>query len=99
MSRDSYSICRPCGVFQDNGIVLNATAMDRYETVAAFDADAAGTPKPNEAATRTRAFLAEHEAHGVEYWSWDWAYGEDDPLGGLVEVNGPPDPVVSSEAP
>lgn len=89
MSRDSFSICRPCGVFQDNGTVVNATAMDHCETVAAFDAETSATPKLSEAATRTRAFLADHEAHGVEYWSWDWVYDDDDPLEGLAEVNQP----------
>jgi hypothetical protein len=93
MSRDSYSICRPCGVFQDNGVVLNATVIDHQTSVEAFDRELArreGVLRDDDDNTRIRAFLAEHEGHGgVEYWSWDWVYDEDDPLKGLKHEPAP----------
>ena len=95
MSRDTYAICRPCGVFHpDDG--LNATLIE-VGTLAAFDAelDRRWKMKPSDLPTdhvnaRIRAFVARHEAHGeVTFWSSDWAYDEDDPLDGLtVEASG-----------
>lgn len=92
MSRDSYSICESCKVFQDNGIVLNATCMDRHATVADFNREwdrwigKGWVPRANfgEANEMIYDFLVRHEAHGVTYWSWDWVYDEDDPLEGLT---------------
>jgi hypothetical protein len=90
MSRDSNSICRTCGVYEP-GDGLNATLLDCYSTVEEFDAALAQrfNMKPEELPedhtnARIRNFLVRHAGHEIEYWSWDWAYGEDDPLKGLV---------------
>jgi len=90
MSRDTFSICRACGVYEA-GDGLNATLMDRYKTVDEFDADLlrvfAMTPDelpPDHQNRKIRAFLGRHQAHGdgVTYWSNDWHYDEDDPIAG-----------------
>jgi hypothetical protein len=92
VSRDSYSICETCKVFQDNGVVLNATCMDRHGTVESFNREwdmwigkgwipRASLGESNEG---IYDFLVRHGAHGVTYWSWDWAYHDEDPLEGLT---------------
>jgi hypothetical protein len=89
VSRDTFAICRPCGVYQpDSG--LNWTLIE-VGTTEGFDAELARRFKMKPAdlpadhpSTRIRAFVACHEAHGeVTFWSSDWIYDEDDPLAGL----------------
>jgi hypothetical protein len=90
MSRDTNAICRQCGVFQDD-VCLSWTVIE-VGTVAGFDDELwrRFRMKPehlpfDNVNRRIRDFVARHEAHGeVEFWSWDWAYGEDDPLEGLT---------------
>ena len=94
MSRDTYSICRACGVYEA-GDGLNATLLDRYQTVEEFDRELlrlfqmtpADLPSDHQNA-RIRAFLVVHQGHGdgVTYWSNDWHYDEDDPLADLSPV-------------
>jgi hypothetical protein len=95
MSRDTYAICRACGVYQpDDG--LNATLVE-VGTVAGFDEELQRrfnmTPADlpaDHVNRRIRAFVERHEPHGeVEFWSSDWQYDEDDPLEGLAEVEPP----------
>lgn len=80
-------------MFQDNGVVLNATCMDRHDTVESFNREwdmwigKGWIPRRDLGAANERIydFLVRHEAHEVTYWSWDWAYYEEDPLEGLTE--------------
>lgn len=95
MSRDSYSICRPCGVYQDNGVVVGRVTADWHPTLASFDAQMVRDSWPadggNDANRLIRKFLIDHEAHGpVEYWSSDWTYedGTDEVLEGLTCIGG-----------
>lgn len=91
MSRDTNAICRQCGVFQAD-IGLNWTLIERG-TLKEFDEELLWrfnmTPEQlphSHPSARIRRFLVRHEGHGeVEFWSWDWAYSEDDPLEGLRE--------------
>jgi len=90
VSRDTNAICRACGVFQDD-ICLNYTVIE-VGTVAGFDDELfrrfkmlPGDLPADNVNRRIRAFVERHEAHGeVEFWSWDWAYDEEDPLEGLT---------------
>jgi hypothetical protein len=89
LSRDTNSICRTCGVYEP-GDGLNATLLDFYTTVEDFDAalmDRWGMKAEDLPADhqnwRIRNFIIRHAGHQIEYWSWDWAYGEEDPLEGL----------------
>ena len=92
MSRESYSICESCKVFQDNGIVLNSTCMDRHDSIVSFYQEWADwitkgwVPRASlgESNEKILQFLIRHEAHGVTYWSWDWAYHDEDPLESLT---------------
>ena len=68
MSPDySYSICRPCGVYQDNGVVVGRVTADWHPTVASFDAQMVRDSWPadggNDANRLIRKFLIDHEAH------------------------------------
>lgn len=90
MSRDTNAICRPCGVFRNDNC-LNYTVIE-VGTVSGFDDELwrrfqmrpEDLPEGN-VNLGIRNFVARHEAHGeVEFWSWDWAYGEDAPLEGLT---------------
>jgi hypothetical protein len=90
VSRDSNSICRQCGVYEPGG-GLNATLIEWCQTVEEFDAELLrrfnmrlDQLPPDHQNRRIRAFIERHAGHEIEYWSWDWAYGEDDPLEGLT---------------
>ncbi len=90
LSRDTNRICRKCGVFQEDSC-LNYTVIE-VGTVSGFDEELfrrfhmqpEDLPAGN-VNRRIRDFVVLHEPHGeVEFWSWDWSYGEDDPLEGLT---------------
>ena len=91
MSRDSFSICQECRIYQDNTPCVNAASVDYCSTVEEFDRLVAPTlaagRKLSPNAMNVRAFLSEHAAHGdgVTYWSSDWFYDED-PTDGLKLV-------------
>ena len=90
MSRDTNAICRTCGVYEP-GDGLNATLLDRYSTVEEFDAELMRlfNKKPEDLPEDhtnawIRRFLVRHAGHEIEYWSWDWAYSDEDPTEGLT---------------
>lgn len=93
VSRDTHQICRTCGVYE-SGDGLNATLMDRCDTLEEWDAewrwlwphlpwDEWAANNPDHVNVRIRRFIVRHAGHQIEHWSWDWVYDEDDPLKGL----------------
>lgn len=92
MGRDSYSICRTCGEYQENGYGSYTTWMDHHTSLADFDADTEGGKYAHLGKNQNvRDFLARHQGHEIEWTSTDaWYYDDDDRiLKGLTKRTAP----------